>query len=296
MNIIGIFKLSNREKALDTLTEALEAGIIYNQDFKDLKGRVNGALERGYKIVDQIYLDDPTRFDDGYPQVVSDLYGYSAVPQMHTLNNRDKKIAKAEKTHADHVIVQMAREFLETVRPVINDMNTLKGLVVKGRKPSTEPRLTPERTLENTGTCSHPMCSMNVKLRKSGKITDHGYRIMWNSQQGNCFGVGYDPIEVSTEGLVAILKICKNGRKNLLKSLADLEAGPATLTENKKVSFAYNAPRKDFTYEKDTREYTELLTTKLYETKRDLKYCESDIDACQKRLDTWEAKPLPGAK
>ena len=193
-------------------------------------------------------------------------------------------------------MVSAVIELITEWQPVRDAIKTIKPNVVMGRKPSDKPRLTPERTLDNTGTCSHPMCSMNVKLRKGGKITDHGYRILWNSQQGNCFGVGYDPIEVSTEGLVAVLESCEDGRKNLIRQITALEAGPETLTINKKISFVYNAPYKDFTYEKGTPDYNTLLANRLRETKRNLEYCERDITMCQDRLDTWEAKPLPGAK
>jgi len=60
----------------------------------------------------------------------------------------------------------------------------------------------PQRTLENTGTC--PCCFKNQKLKGGGMVL-HGYRApgLGAGFQGNCFGVGYPPFEVSAEGTKA---------------------------------------------------------------------------------------------
>ena len=131
---------------LETIDSAIDAGVIYNVDYKDVKNAANRKLEEGYRaaVVDK-YLAIDHEIRHAYPELVGDLY-YSSYPQAHTLNARDKQIAKAEKEHGDHWMVQAAREYLELVRPVIEKLVIIKGLVVKGRKPSTTPRQTPERT------------------------------------------------------------------------------------------------------------------------------------------------------
>lgn len=278
--------------AIDGLFAAHANGTIYNVDYQDWKDYANRAYEsaKSEKVREPFFnagkYEGRTEQERDIEDAVS--YGLHQFPSKKLL----KLIEKADETPMVSAVIELIAEW----KPVGDTIKALKPMVIKGRKPSTEPRKTPERTLDNTGTCSDPMCSRNVKLRKDGKITDHGYTIRWGFQSGNCFGVGYDPIEVSTEGLVAVKESCERGRDNLLKSLAALEAGPKTLTENKKVSFAYNAPRKDFIYEAGTPEYKTLLSNRLGETKRNLKHCESHIKMCQERIANWEPKALPGDK
>lgn len=281
------------QTAIDALFAAHANGTIYNVDFKDWKDSANRAYERAHgELVREPFFnggkyEQRTERERDIEDAIS--YGLHQFPSKKLMKLIEGRLSETP-------MISAVIELITIWKPVSDTAKALKPMVVMGRKPSTDPRKTPERTLDNTGTCSDPMCSRNVKLRKDSKITDHGYTIRWGFQSGNCFGVDYDPIEVSTEGLVAVKESCERGRDNLLKNIATLEAGPETLTENKKVSFAYNAPRKDFTYEEGTPEYKTLLTNRLYETKRNLKHCESHIKMCQERIDTWEPTTLPGAK
>ena len=173
-------------------------------------------------------------------------------------------------------MVQAAREYLELVRPVIEKLVIIKGLVVKGRKPSETPRLTPERTLENTGTCS--VCGRNAKLKVWGKIVDHGYTIQYGFQSGNCYGVGYDPIEVSPEGAKAYLKALTAHKVSLVESLpkaVDLAATADQIESIRERRLVINAP---------------------HSIERDIRHVTSDIATFTKIVSEWVATPLPVAK
>jgi len=155
---------------LDLIDSAIEAGMIYNVDYKTVKEAANRKMEEGYQnsvVATYLSMTCEMRQATVSPEMSEALY-YSAYPQAHTLNARDKAITKLEKTDPNHWMVKAAREYLELVRPVIEKLVIIKGTVVKGRKPSDKPRLTPERTLENTGTCS--VCGRNVKLNGTGQI------------------------------------------------------------------------------------------------------------------------------
>jgi hypothetical protein len=264
---------------LDMIDSAIEAGIIYNVDYKNVKDAANRKLEEGYKVavVDKyLAIDYDTRH--AYPELVGDLY-YSSYPQAHTLNARDKQIAKAEKEHGDHWMVQAAREYLELVRPVIEKLVIIKGLVVKGRKPSDTPRLTPERTIENTGTCS--VCGRNVKLNSFGKIVDHGYTIQYGFQQGNCFGVLYAPIEVSSEGAAAYLSMLE----------AYKTEQEAALPKAIEATEALALKQKGF---EDSRE-ERLVRIAPHNIESQIRYLGQDIKMFTKIVAEWEAKALPDA-
>ena len=95
--------------------------------------------------------------------------------------------------------------FLEFWAPYITASELLvsvKPLIVKGRKPAENPSLT-ARTIDHTGTCG--CCQRNIKMTDGGRIWDHGYTIDGRGRgvgssykNGNsCFGVGYEPIEIS---------------------------------------------------------------------------------------------------
>lgn len=261
---------------LGMIESSIEAGIIYNADFTDLKNAANRALEAGHRVaVVQPYLDiDYDERQDTVPEeLVQGLY-FSAYPQIHTLNARDKTITKLEKTHGDHWMVKAAREYLELVRPVIVDLNTVKGLIVKGRKPSTTPRKTPERTLENTGTCA--VCGRNVKL-KAGKIVDHGYTIRYGFQQGNCAGVGYDPIEVSPKGAEAYLRALKAYKIDQEEALPKAVEAAKTAMDIEGI-----------------RERREVLNAPAH-IESNIRYVTKDIEMFTTIIANWVAKPLPKA-
>ena len=263
---------------LEMIDSAIDAGMIYNVDYKDVKEAANRKLEAGYRAaVVQPYLEGLHNRGEEISPEMSEILYYSGYPQAHTLNARDKGITKLEKTDPNHWMVKAAREYLELVRPVIEKLVIIKGTVVKGRKPSDKPRLTPERTLENTGTCS--VCGRNVKLSNTGKIVDHGYTIRYGFQEGNCFGVGYAPIEVSSEGAVAYLSALTSHKVALTESLPKaVEA--ATVANLDKIE--------------SIRE-RRLVANAPHSIERDIRYVTSDIATFTNTVNEWVAKPLPTA-
>jgi hypothetical protein len=265
---------------LEMIDTAIENGIIYNVDYKDLKDAVNRKLEEGYRAaVVKPYLEGLHHRNEEISPEMSEILYYNGKPQAHTLNARDKGITKLEKTEGDHWMVKTAREYLELVRPVIENLVIIKGLVVKGRKPSTDPRKTPERTLENTGTCS--VCGRNVKLNSFGKIVDHGYTIRYGFQEGNCFGVGYDPIEISHKGTVAYI--------NALGTFRD--AQEKALPKAVEAAEALALKQKGF---EDSREERAVRNAP-HNIESQIRHLGLDIKAFAKIVAEWEAKPLPAA-
>jgi len=264
---------------LEMIDTAIENGIIYNVDYKDLKDAVNRKLEEGYRAaVTKPYLEGlHERNEEISPEMSEALY-YSGYPQAHTLNARDKGITKLEKTEGDHWMVKAAREYLELVRPVIEKLVIIKGLVVKGRKPSTDPRKTPERTLENTGTCS--VCGRNVKL-KFGNIVDHGYTVQYGFQEGNCHGVGYEPLEISPRGAVAYIRALESHKASQEDALIDAIEAATVLAETQK-------PFEDNRVQR-------LIRNAPHSIESSIRHLTADIKMYTKIVNEWVAKPLPVA-
>ena len=205
-SMTDIFNTERDQAALVTLSAALEAGIIHNADYKNLKDSINRALEAAWNtFIKKPYLSiDYDERQSIYGAVVTDNLYYGSGPQIHNLKSVLKRIAKVGYDDPECDLLPIAIKLCDAIEPVINDMNTLKGMVVKGRKPSTEPRKTPARTLENTGTCG--ICCKNVKLHE-GKLVAHGFTLSWGSRNGNCFGVGHEPHEISKKAVIEFLKV-----------------------------------------------------------------------------------------
>lgn len=260
------------ERTRDMIAEYIEAGVIYNVDWKDLKESINRQLGKGYKAVTaEPYLalprDDNTGERVGVPREVSlELY-YAQGPQIHA--NMDRKIAKLEKKHADHWMVKAARDYLDSVQPIIDDANKIKATLTKARKPRTTDRITPERTIENTGTCA--VCGMNVKREKGGQMWAHGYTLRWGFQQGNCAGVGYQPIEISSEGAENYLGLLRDA---LIQAEADVERLQQTPSAER------------------TREQRGALRN----AEATVRYAPRDIKRFETIVAEWKATDLPDAK
>jgi len=258
------------EKTELQIAAYIEAGLIYNVDWNELKSNLNRQLENGYKAwVTVPYLDLPHVEGENNRgvdwDIVEALY-YATGPQIHA--NMENKIAKLEKKHADHWMVKAARDYLESVRKVIEDANTIKATITKARKPRETDRTTPERTIENTGTCA--VCGMNVKRDKGGRIVAHGYTLRWGFQQGNCAGVGYQPIEISSEGAV-----------NYLGRLREaLESAETT------VEIVQQTP---------SAERTKAERVELRNAEATVRYAPRDITRFEKIIAEWEATDLPDA-
>lgn len=260
------------EKTLDRIADFIEAGVIYNVDWKDLKESINRQLSAGYKAVTaEPYLalprDDSTGERRGVPREVSlELY-YAQGPQIHA--NMQNKIAKLERTFGNHWMVKAAREYADAVLPIIADANKIKATITKARKPRETDRETPERTIENTGTCA--VCGRNVKREKGGQMWAHGYTLRWGFQQGNCAGVGYQPIEISPEGAVNYLGRLRDALEQAEADVVRLEQTPSA---------------------ERTREQRDALGN----AKATVRYAPHDIKRFEDTVANWKATDLPDAK
>lgn len=225
--------------------------VIYNVDFKDAKDSLGRAFEEANdKMVSEPFFWGGKGLD--IPEAVVELHWLSW--QAHLAPSLLKKVIKA---NIDHPVCTAMLELLNEFAPIMEGVKVAKARVIKGRKPSTTPRTTPERTIENTGTCG--CCGKNVKL-DHGKLVAHGYTIKYGFQSGNCFGVGYEPVEVSNKAIVAYLEVLNSFRNDQIASLEGLE------------------------------------DMKLWGVESTIRQVEGDIKYFDKALAAWVARPLPGTK
>lgn len=163
--------------------------------------------------------------------------------------------------------VDAAIAFCERWQPLAAKLDAAKKTAIKGRKPSGKPRVTPERTYENTGTCA--CCRRNVKMER-GKIVMHGFTIRPGFRAGRCVGVGHDPIEVSDEGLRALLRFYTN-----------------QLQQAKDAAHAVRASGKDL--------HDAKAAANLRNLDADARWFAARIPEVETLIKAWTPKPLPTA-
>lgn len=172
---------------IEPLRAAVNTGVIYNARYVETKDSLNRLLDK-----ERIALrpDFRAMYSDWWsaPKLAqeADDTPYS----VHGVKAWAKRVAKAGKLVPDSYHAFVARWL-----PVAELLEQVKPLVVKGRAPSTGERKTPPRTIENTGTCG--ICGANVKLDAQGRLVAHGFTLEGYGRSGNCFGVRYQPHEIS---------------------------------------------------------------------------------------------------
>lgn len=263
------------------LDDCIARGAIFNVDFQDWKSyAATRTLEDDLKkVTDHLYLGVP--HDE---RVESDNEIYWAKCGVSIMTFPSKKLLKSLETNT--VYANGTREVVERWTPVAEKFRTLKSMIVMGRKPAETPRQTPERTLENTGTCS--CCGMNVKL-KAGKIVQHGFTIKYGWQQGVCFGRGYDPIEVSSEGAVAY-------NEALAKMLVRVNTAMTNLVTKRpvlEIRDRYTA-KVTATLTDGHANYQRVLEGRVREMESEIRQIEYEITIFTKKIETWTPGVLPG--
>lgn len=282
------------EAILELIAQYKAAGIIWNQEHETLKYNIAHTFEQEMENLKTDAFMDRSR-EENFKSVTHDVY-YALPFEARHANAALKKLAKLDQTHQD---VIAATELMNRWVVVIQAQAELKSLIKKGRQPNPD-RKTPERTLDNTGTC--PICSKNVKL-DGGRLVRHGYEVLHHQFHGDCFGVGYEPIEVSNQGIVDFItwntKQSEKTQTVLNAHLAAVADGTLQQQMWKTKAIKHNAMYKLF-----TRSEMEALEPGHFdhvsrETVRDLEFqvkqYGSNVNVMKQKLDVWAPRPLPDA-
>jgi len=164
------------------------------------------------------------------------------------------------------------------------------------------------RKLIGTGTC--PCCFMNVKMLRTQTIMRHGWAVHGNRQRGAyhnswhsgpCFGVGYQPFELSPKGTEEFLaQVVKPALVGAKKNLARLKARPDVIRiSTGKGLMDFKEIPKDTTVRRYTSngyvsEYEYYLGLETSDAERQVSSIEEEIEALTHRIQHWKLLPLPG--
>ena len=236
-----------KEQALEILTTRP----LYNVDFKDAKDTLNRLFEKDHEA----QVREPFMWGGRYETLPEEVHAldWKHSWSLHLVPGLQKKVAACK---ADDPCLTAMVLFLSDWEDAAAALAAAKKDVIKGRKPSTTPRKTPMRTLENTGTC--PVCGKNVKML-GGRMVDHGFTLQYGFRNGNCSGVNKDPWELSPQGKIDFIA-------GLTAFRAEVAARPV----------------------KDDREGRER--------DRLVGWITQDIEYHQQMVSNWKSQPLPGTK
>lgn len=267
----------------ERIQKALHAAFIRNVDYTDIKFQLSTAFSEERSnlphLVGRPVHGDPA-FEDFY--TIDHLVPYSMV-HIRTVAKK-LPVALKKATYGDDpkvkAIAKAVSEMHDRWEPIVRQLEALKPFVVKGRNPSETPA--DPRTLENTGTCS--CCNRNIKL-KDLKIVDHGFQVN-DGRHGQCLGVNYHPIEVSTAGLENLLGINKRSRTSKADYLAKLQRD--------EVDTLYTTERRQMiTVKRGEDRFERLFRAAISNTAFQIESLDRDITIIEKRIASWVPTLLP---
>lgn len=216
IELVNTASYPNRiSEALMTLSQATAAKKIYNVDFEATKSTLTRAFEKLYQErISKVYLwgglwENLSEAEEA----VSSGITVSSIPSVLSALKKVKAY-KGEQTQ----FMKDLTEVIEGLGAIATEIKDLKPFIVKGRKPSGKAPA-PENPNKIVKTCA--CCFREIAVGSDGKMVHHGYRRPGDGfQTASCMGVSYRPLEVSNEGLIALIKYMD---KDLAETCAKLE-------------------------------------------------------------------------
>lgn len=139
------------------------------------------------------------------------------------------------------------------------------------------------------GTCA--ICS-NQQVVRNGKMVLHGYqRPGYGYIVGDCFGVGYDPIETSAEACIAYLPVLDGHKTRTETYLGKLEAGEIVEFSESHRNYRTGQTEKTVIRQGDAK-FTAKLRAVIRETKDQITKIKADMVEIQRRIDAWKPGKL----
>jgi hypothetical protein len=145
------------------------------------------------------------------------------------------------------------------------------------------------RDWSHTGTCG--VCELNVKMTPEKKLVHHGYRRPGHgSIEGDCFGVGKPPHELSPEAAEGWLDVLRRELRGLRLYLQQLTEGEVEEVPKSAYDFRAGMVRKG------QEGWDRALEMEIDSTRTRLRHVEGEEARFSKKVGTWEPDELPEVK
>lgn len=280
LSLIPPEKRARAERALAVILPAYKSGAIFNVDYEDAKGTLNRLVDAAYEA----HIQAPFLWGKGYTEISELDSKIGSVSGLHQVISVAKKVDKLKPPGA---YGDAQRAFAEAALPMALIVADLKSKVVKGRKP--DPEAAARRAIveakKNVQTCS--VCFRGIAVLSNGRIADHGYTLphRWH-KTASCPGAMFRPLEVSSDGLVYMVKQLTTQKRMLRERLDELPRATSLLE-----TYGPSWKRQQRTITPDDTSWHRVLRDHTGQVASDLRQTETALVDYQRRLDAWHPGP-----
>lgn len=263
---------------LELLSSFIASGSIPNSRYSEIKASLSWEFEKEEQKARQeiLKLRAEASEDAETHNNLTDLY-YAIPGSIYQIRRFSRDLVNYPS--APQGVKELAEDFLK----VQDLLDQAKPLIKKGKAQSQLPSSKPARTLENTGTC--PICGKNVKLSPCGLLVSHGYSRGEGYHTADCFGRGYEPLEISYVALEDFISMLES-----YKTKEDLHLFQLLRNE---VTSLYSKQFKKHISEGEAG-WKQTLTSHIYKTRTNINTAELDIRMRKEQVANWKPGTLPG--
>ena len=276
--------------ALDRIEAGIQAGKIYNQEFQAAKSWIANGCEHAQHVD-----SGPARGDNrgSYGDCRDDIgYAFSMNQAAKMLRELQKLQKKNPSVITPGIIAYMAT--LEQIDNVWKWLQSVKPIIVKGRKPVEHTEEELRNMTINTGICA--ICEQRQKLNKRTMV-HHGFQISdgmghyFGHRSGKCFGTGRPPYELSNEANKEYKTYLEGERRKLLVHIGKLQDSAFDTLMGQEYQKGKLHP-VIVEYKKGTPEYERQRQRNLSQAEQELRWLDDAIPYQQTKIDGWKLQPL----
>lgn len=282
----------NRPRALEVLDDAFKTvalalanGQIPNVAFKESRQVVARAFERAWMQHVQDPFFNAGKYRD-QPSLINGLNDRIGVPEFH---RSDALLRRIDASGMDGPVIEAMREVAQEAADLQARFNELKPFIVMGNRPLTDEerlaRVQSENPNKTIRTCA--CCFRGIAVTPSLLMAHHGYtRPGEGIQTSSCMGVSYMPLEVSAQGLQALIGALKAQRQHIEQEMLAAH----TLTSLHRRTRAHGGRIVLEVAGPSDKDWPSLFARHVATLESKKSALDEGIDALTQRLSSWAQK------
>ncbi len=153
-----------------------------------------------------------------------------------------------------------------------------------------------ERDLTNTGTCG--VCEGNFKREADGSLHMHGFTRPGDGMlHGRCFGVGYQPHEISVDAARDYLaRALRPYLAEWKVALSNLKSGKVDTLSVRKWNYETRQDEWKTITAADGYDFTQAMAAEIYKAENNVRWATQDVERFEKKIAEWKVDVLPEIK
>ena len=266
--------------ALHVLQDGESAGAIYNRELMDAKRTIDRSYEEAF---------NDTKRSGGTGQSSWEIHlELGSQSGIRSSIATSKKLIKTKLPYPEQIAA--IRKLVTAALPIANLIEGLKKKVIKGKKPDPAVQARRAAVEANKLVMTCPCCFRSIAVLPSGLMADHGYTlpVHWGKTP-SCPGRRFRPLEVSSDGVVFMIK----------KLSGDLKKINEELVEAPSKTSIYRPPRtragKGETITRDSPEWDRAYRQYVGNLESTRRMVEDQLAMFEQRLRQWKPTVTPEA-